>query len=103
ALSPPPLLPIVVPYTTLFRSGDDLRGAPAVRVAPTLHRDVHARVSRLVPLVRRADDLAGLVARPQGELSLRGRGAGGHGPVRDEDRKSTRLNSSHVANSYAVF
>src|SRR5690606_40998751 len=31
-------------------------------------------------------------------------GLAGHDPVEaDEDRKSTRLNSSHVKNSYAVF
>src|SRR5690606_41684283 len=28
---------------------------------------------------------------------------GGSGPLRDQDRKSTRLNSSHVKISYAVF
>src|SRR5690554_7294867 len=28
---------------------------------------------------------------------------GGLGPTKDEDRKSTRLNSSHVRISYAVF
>src|SRR5439155_22007748 len=50
--------------------------------------------------------------RAHGRLSRR-RGAGGDGDERragdrppehlDQDRKSTRLNSSHVATSYAVF
>src|SRR5207249_12163566 len=46
--------------------------------------------------------------RPPGQVqrSLRGRGVGpahGRGRVGGRDRKSTRLNSSHVSISYAVF
>src|SRR2546427_6574720 len=79
------------PYTTLFRShrrhrrrgstGDARRARPAHRVAPSLvHRD---------PL----RDRRGRPAR------------GSHQVVRptSRDRKSTRLNSSHSQNSYAVF
>src|SRR5690625_1526572 len=41
---------------------------------------------------------------PTGKIRLRQKGGhGGHNGVRSTDRKSTRLNSSHVANSYAVF
>src|SRR5437870_8231180 len=48
---------------------------------------------------RRSSDLAPHLSTPKGAFfgSL-----GGHG-VGVEDRKSTRLNSSHVATSYAVF
>src|SRR3712207_8031379 len=45
--------------------------------------------------------------RPRGRTGPGGaRGRGGGGPVRGSrrvDRKSTRLNSSHANNSYAVF
>src|SRR5690625_5484472 len=84
------------PYTTLFRSrGGDARGHGGhrgARGAPDvdLHRrgavgDAPAAHRRLHPPATSADGL--LHSHP------RGRG----------DRKSTRLNSSHVAISYAVF
>src|SRR5437899_7806471 len=62
------------PYTTLFRS----REAPA-RADRGVGRDGRRREGLL-------------------ELRHRRRGAGG-----GEDRKSTRLNSSHLGISYAVF
>src|SRR5690625_6515148 len=64
------------PYTTLFRSGAD-RGDH--RSGPALHRGRRRRLPR---------------------VSLR---LAGGDPRRIQDRKSTRLNSSHVAISYAVF
>src|SRR5439155_20654291 len=77
------------PYTTLFRSG---AGGSAVR-------DVCAA------------DGAVRAARLRGERDLRSRQGRQHPlhaeravrPARAADRKSTRLNSSHVAISYAVF
>src|SRR3712207_8467535 len=69
------------PYTTLFRS-------------PEL----------------RSRDRASAVAQPPGQrpqqrllLRWHQRQRGEHGPARLEDRKSTRLNSSHANISYAVF
>src|SRR5690349_22833657 len=65
------------PYTTLFRSGIDV---------DVLAADVFVAVEHLLerlPAVRRSEDPA-LFVRPV-------------------DRKSTRLNSSHVEISYAVF
>src|SRR2546430_10288783 len=68
------------PYTTLFRSG--VEGRPR-REPPGLHR-VHER--------RRQDDRQGRAASVvvKGQQAL-------------QDRKSTRLNSSHSQISYAVF
>src|SRR2546422_2821983 len=64
------------PYTTLFRSRPRAGSSPAQRGEP-----------------RRA-----------GHRRLRGGGLhGGGGAARPEDRKSTRLNSSHGYISYAVF
>src|SRR3712207_7795088 len=75
------------PYTTLFRSGQVAPGRPG----PELPQDaVHDRAVVLPPLAapavfgqKRRDTLPS--------------------PVRQLDRKSTRLNSSHANISYAVF
>src|SRR5688500_19921300 len=83
---------ILFPYTTLFRSG----------FAITLFGDGHALVQRLD---------VGLVAARQG-MSIEGqrdkngqreRNEHSSRTQRHRDRKSTRLNSSHLVISYAVF
>src|SRR5690349_23076263 len=63
------------PYTTLFRSPEE----PA---------------ARLGGLVAHLPDHPSVHAEPEGVVGV---------PARDGDRKSTRLNSSHVEISYAVF
>src|SRR3712207_8582943 len=67
------------PYTTLFRSSQGERGA-----GPDRHH-VGLRAGLLLPAAGR------LAARPVRR------------PARSQDRKSTRLNSSHANISYAVF
>src|SRR5690349_22877230 len=82
------------PYTTLFRSFLDLALEECLRSA--VERQELSRLGR--------DDLADLVRWALRNLAL-STGAqelavcAGHW----EDRKSTRLNSSHVEISYAVF
>src|SRR5690349_23432975 len=72
------------PYTTLFRS---MLGQPAPDAHPR-------RVAHPPGALRRTGEIA---ARPE-------RRNGGDGVQdRPQDRKSTRLNSSHVEISYAVF
>src|SRR5258708_24938708 len=73
------------PYTTLFRSRQDHVQGPGA-------------------LLSRAGTAAALLSRPAhpGELADR-QCAGGDPRVHQEDRKSTRLNSSHQIISYAVF
>src|SRR5256885_8257563 len=75
------------PYTTLFRSHEALHGGrrarPPRRGLPLRHLGLRARARRLVG--------RGRVDR------------GDEAVVRAEDRKSTRLNSSHLVISYAVF
>src|SRR5690625_5591261 len=80
-----PPTPTLFPYTTLFRSHHRRRCPIRLR-----SRDGQSRVSATVGAV----DLAGrrFHGRRQSER-----------PRRPRDRKSTRLNSSHVAISYAVF
>src|SRR5690606_41912156 len=91
------------PYTTLFRSaGEDAPGA-VDGDAPCLGRDLAALTEGRdgVPLVveRREEAL------PTHEDSAAGRDGPrvlGHHRATSLDRKSTRLNSSHVKISYAV-
>src|SRR5690606_41333080 len=83
-----PPLSTPFPYTTLFRSS--LRRAVALRGRFQLrHRDRHG-----------GDQLWCALRRPQQVHAMRGRRTGEHLLL---DRKSTRLNSSHVKISYAVF
>src|SRR3712207_6876989 len=73
------------PYTTLFRS--DVRGG-AERAR---ERDRVAAADREPPILY------------GGGLGIHGERRGGHDAASDQDRKSTRLNSSHANISYAVF
>src|SRR5690606_42069656 len=86
---PRPMHFMLFPYTTLFRSQEaaavDLGEDPGV--APALAGD-RAGLLRHRPELEDVDDEQ--VARPRAL-------------DRDRDRKSTRLNSSHVKSSYAVF
>src|SRR3712207_8206445 len=70
------------PYTTLFRSlrGEVLRGG-----------EEHPRLEQLA-------DIPGKLAGPLADQILIGARS-----FAEEDRKSTRLNSSHANISYAVF
>src|SRR5205809_4824503 len=86
---PRPPGPTLFPYTTLFRSHQ----------APAGHEQDHSAAHR----DRRVDDAAAggvgfRVALPAAPAPDRGRDGGDA-----EDRKSTRLNSSHGYISYAVF
>src|SRR5690349_22988608 len=67
------------PYTTLFRSRD-----------PSAFRGITVAVDASTPALRR-------------RLAAIARRLGATPRHVDEDRKSTRLNSSHVEISYAVF
>src|SRR5688500_19963428 len=93
-----PPLSALFPYTTLFRSDEE---QPRQRVARHPRRfDVLLEIAggnRLVGEQERQD---------AGERLLRERGrCGGEQRPHGErgDRKSTRLNSSHLVISYAVF
>src|SRR5439155_22813968 len=84
------------PYTTLFRSDHDPMhgaGVPLRTVADgAARRQARRAVARSRPLQRIAARLRDARDR-----------AVDNGALRPGDRKSTRLNSSHVAISYAVF
>src|SRR5689334_24682402 len=91
-----PLRSTLFPYTTLFRSA-------AVDV---LHLGHHFLVKRVC--LRQGDRVAGVFAAVDllhlGEDVAVDRGSPGGLPgQRTQDRKSTRLNSSHSSTSYAVF
>src|SRR5690606_42105312 len=80
----PPPRSTLFPYTTLFRS----------RRALQHRRRIHAGRAAGAPAAHRPADLDAPLRQPPGHF---GTGA----PA--ADRKSTRLNSSHVKISYAVF
>src|SRR5690625_7494937 len=79
-LIPPPTLSTLFPYTTLFRSeSDKLQNIDMIPIFSVEYTQPPTVQSRWDPYVNIQGSLAEL------------------------DRKSTRLNSSHVAISYAVF
>src|SRR5437879_7551335 len=83
------------PYTTLFRSeevaGDPGEGAEGKDLEPT-RQPVSMRPATLERTHRKQHRARQNDRHPQ---------RGGH--VKEQDRKSTRLNSSHRCISYAVF
>src|SRR2546429_6132418 len=87
----PPPRSTLFPYTTLFRSETPRRLRARQLVQPGRPRPRHAHPSHRH--ARRGKDV------------VPGRGFDSNGPAREipEDRKSTRLNSSHGYISYAVF
>src|SRR5207249_10131369 len=96
-LSPPLLISTLFPYTTLFRSYARIR-----RLGPHLRPldlwiDPSLRGLRGCVLLLPCDD------RLRHPRTLLHRPAEEKGSLAGRDRKSTRLNSSHVSISYAVF
>src|SRR5699024_11986669 len=91
----PPVSPLF-PYTTLFRSPD-----VHFEVEVDLGNAGTAADRRCRTVVRRSSDGDMSLARehPRGDIEADPSGA----RQIDLDRKSTRLNSSHVSISYAVF
>src|SRR5438874_4899206 len=80
------------------RPGERIRASPRRSVRPA------ARARGARPVSRNTDDGAGIGPVPSLEYSLHEESPGGTGGGHDlTDRKSTRLNSSHVEISYAVF
>src|SRR2546427_2089455 len=73
------------PYTTLFRSRNELLGAFAERLSSIASHDTCA-----ITLIAGSGEIVTEYARGQHAEAI-------------EDRKSTRLNSSHSQISYAVF
>src|SRR5207253_10083839 len=94
-LHQPPRSPLF-PYTTLFRSEDGRAMLAACATAGTLLFVNHTR--RFNPLLRRLRNE--VVAGAYGDVV---QVTGYYTAGLFKDRKSTRLNSSHVAISYAVF
>src|SRR5207249_11647566 len=97
----PPLRSPFFPYTTLFRSVPvvELAESPLVRgVSPVRIR--YRECGRGVPLVFLHGGWGYEIYSLDRQLA---RLAARHRIIIPEDRKSTRLNSSHVSISYAVF
>src|SRR5262245_64326525 len=85
-----PPRPTLFPYTTLFRSARE-------EVGPAARRERHDQLDRLGGI-----GLSGARGRDGGERE-RGNDLSRFHLLLPPDRKSTRLNSSHLGISYAVF
>src|SRR5256885_12931943 len=79
------------PYTTLFRSSPKFNLGVIFATIPC-HTDLIPRVTEL--------RFVGTLPRPSENSVAR---SSYHDGSREQDRKSTRLNSSHLVISYAVF
>src|SRR5690606_40544804 len=88
-LSPPPTSPLF-PYTTLFRSPGDAFRSPLAE-ASSLIADADVVFGNLEASL--SEDSTGQTAWQRNQMRA----------SPSVDRKSTRLNSSHVKISYAVF
>src|SRR5690606_41865288 len=95
--------PPLFPYTTLFRSSKPLAAAPSPSVDTTPRR----RTTQTIPVVYPQKKGSGgpsmfkRLFRMVLTIALVGLVLYGAYLYKDEDRKSTRLNSSHVKISYA--
>src|SRR3712207_7084535 len=85
------------PYTTLFRSLEKAMISGVTHTTEeTLYRVQGAPASRLFGALARASVNVDTIVQAGPEIVF-------SAPVADQDRKSTRLNSSHANISYAVF
>src|SRR5204862_7880943 len=94
-LRPPPRSTLF-PYTTLFRSG---------RVAFRYAEDVNGSARNIAGVLNERRNVLGMMPHPERRIEAAHGGDHGRRLFEGllEDRKSTRLNSSHVEISYAVF
>src|SRR5207253_10084523 len=92
----------LLPYTTLFRSGGKLSKL-GEDVTETL--EVVPRQWKVIQTVREKFSCRSCqrITQPPAPFHAIARGRAGASLLAMIDRKSTRLNSSHVAISYAVF
>src|SRR5256885_11035891 len=90
------------PYTTLFRSAPEILRIPLIVHVPQKYLKSRVvdpeRLALLTDVTPTLFDLAGY--EPAGADDIAGRSLF---PLSAADRKSTRLNSSHLVISYAVF
>src|SRR5699024_12364432 len=103
-LSPQPCTPCpnLFPYTTLFRSVHYFTKQGHKHIAMLKENGTYYQLQERFNAYRHALKDAGIPFKKQyvavGDLTIEG----GY-QMAKEDRKSTRLNSSHVSISYAVF
>src|SRR5699024_12857389 len=86
----------LVPYTTLFRSRDRYEAHHRVKILDDALRAASELSNRYITDRYLPDKAIDLIDEAASMIRLKSYTA-------PEDRKSTRLNSSHVSNSYAVF
>src|SRR5690606_39505755 len=98
-----PPLPPLLPYTTLFRSGLASLRVTTFAGSTLLHSEsAKAHQRHGITFLQCTGDRLDRCIQCTASVSFGQIGCGGDG-VNQLDRKSTRLNSSHVKISYAVF
>src|SRR5437868_13026028 len=91
-MRPRPPRSTLFPYTTLFRSDGELEPTEMARIAAQVESSAELK-QYVVDQEHLLENLHATFATLMSEPV----------PERQSDRKSTRLNSSHVSISYAVF
>src|SRR5690349_23436466 len=95
-MTPQPPISTLFPYTTLFRSSE--KGVRSVHSKNRKSMAVELDAAEVISFLNCLPEWSSKASRARAALE------GGRGIEAEEiDRKSTRLNSSHVENSYAVF
>src|SRR5256885_3901486 len=82
------------PYTTLFRSNDIVAKLPQLEAEIARLRKTLADLKEILPTEPESGELLKWIKNLADQSNL---------DLKDLDRKSTRLNSSHLVISYAVF
>src|SRR5437899_7469781 len=97
---PPPPISTLFPYTTLFRSSGNSVGEGTNNLKENAEKAIKLFGRGYIPPSRPVSP--SLIAQPGFKKVdlVWGKEAG---PIDPTDRKSTRLNSSHLGISYAVF
>src|SRR5699024_12043259 len=98
-----PLTSPLFPYTTLFRSGEVRKGSSGERTDPVTGTRASASGARYEQIAEQIRESIRTGQRQVGQLleSEAALAADYHVAPGTVDRKSTRLNSSHVSSSYA--
>src|SRR5699024_12715217 len=91
------------PYTTLFRSFADIDPALARPGQFIIHVVLCHAIAGFVVVSEVAEHIVGILGMDSIAIEKPGADIPEHAGVFCPDRKSTRLNSSHVSISYAVF
>src|SRR5699024_12290818 len=91
----------IFPYTTLFRSVEEIVSAKTL--GTVVHDVLEDFYKKFENRNVEVSDIDQMIAEIEVEVEKKFKKLYSKAPLSEGDRKSTRLNSSHVSISYAVF